>query len=259
LGVELIGLGVAVPGVVCQHDGMVRVAPNLGWDETPVGKRLRERLGLPVVVGNDANLGAIAEHARGVAAGVDNLVYVHGEVGVGGGVISNGALLTGSAGYGGEVGHMRVNPQGSPCRCGSWGCWETEVGEDVLVAKAGRRSGGRPAVDKVLQAAAAGEPRAVAAVEDVARWLGVGLVNIAACYNPDMVVLGGLFATILSLAAPVIVAELSAGLTNSGHLDLVLVPPMLGDEAVLMGAAESAFDSLLGDPAQFPARSPARR
>src|SRR5262249_3701790 len=152
-----------------------------GWREVPLGarlaSRLRARLGLDLVVScrNDASLGALAEHTRGTAMGVSNLLYVYGEVGVGGGIVADGHLLEGAHGYGGEVGHMRVNPDGAPCRCGSRGCWETEIGEDALVTLAGRRPGGRSVVEEVLLAARRGEQAAEQAVELVARWTGVGL------------------------------------------------------------------------------------
>ena len=129
-----VGTAVAVPGVVRHRDGLVQFAPNLGWVEVPLGEALGEALGFgrPVVIGNDADFGAVAEHARGAAVGVQNLVYLSGEVGVGGGIILDGRPLAGTGGYAGEVGHMRVNPRGRVCRCGAVGCWETEIGEDVL-------------------------------------------------------------------------------------------------------------------------------
>ncbi|MGH8920221.1 MAG: ROK family transcriptional regulator, partial [Actinomycetes bacterium] len=153
-GIDLVGVGVAVPGVVRRHDGLVHFAPNLGWREQPLGARLVTAVeagvgrALPVSCRNDAGLGAWAEHIRGIGAGVANLVYLHAEVGVGGGIIADGRLLEGSAGYSGEVGHLRLNPEGAPCRCGSRGCWETEVGEDALVMLAGRRPGGRAVVQE---------------------------------------------------------------------------------------------------------------
>ena len=98
----------------------------------------------PIVVANEADLGALAEHRRGAAAGADDVIFLSGEVGLGGGLIVGGRPLTGVAGYGGEVGHMPVNPlAGATCRCGSVGCWETEVGEEALLVRAGRpRDGG---------------------------------------------------------------------------------------------------------------------
>lgn len=259
-GLTVVGVGVAVPGIVRRQDGLVHFAPNLGWRDVPLGIRLRSRLlrrlglDLPVTCRNDAGLGALAEHARGIGSGVANLVYLHAEVGVGGGIVVDGSLLEGAAGYGGEVGHMRLNPDGAPCRCGSRGCWETEVGEDALVALAGRRPGGRAAVEEVLHAAASGEPVARRALDGVARWLGVGVANLVNCFNPDMVVLGGLFADVMAHAGPVVVAQMRTGLVTPAHLDVVLAPPSLGRQSVLLGAAEVALEPLLSDPASLPLR-----
>lgn len=260
--VELVGVGVAVPGVVRREDGMVHVAPNLGWQEVPLGAELKARLGqalglhLPVSCSNDANLGALAEHVRGVGSGTTNLVYVYTEVGVGGGFVVDGRLVEGSHGYGGEVGHMKVNPQGSPCRCGSHGCWETEIGEDALVRSAGRSPGGREVVDEVLAAAAAGDPAANEAVHLVARWVAIGLANLVNCLNPDVVVLGGLLADLLDTCREEIQAEMSSSLVTAAHLAVQLVPASLGSESVLLGAAETALEPILSDPGALPPLEP---
>jgi predicted NBD/HSP70 family sugar kinase len=255
---QTVGIGVAVPGVVRAEDGLVHFAPNLAWREVPLGARLASRirsqigLSIPVLCRNDAKLGAVAEHTRGVGSGVANLVYVHAEVGVGGGIIADNKLLEGTSGYAGEIGHMRVNPEGTPCRCGSRGCWETEVGEDTLVVLAGRRPGGRAAVDEVLTAAAGGEQAAGRALEAVARWVGIGLANIVNCFNPDMVVLGGFFADVLEIAGQTVTAQLRAGLVTQAQLEVQLVAPGLGRDAVLIGAAEVALEPVLGDPGCIP-------
>ena len=109
---------------------------------------------VPIAVANEADLGALAEQRRGAAAGAEDVIFLSGEVGLGGGLIVGGRPLTGIAGFGGEVGHMPVNPvSGTTCRCGSIGCWETEVGEPALLARAGLPvDGGRAAVDAVLGA-----------------------------------------------------------------------------------------------------------
>ncbi|MGC2207529.1 MAG: ROK family transcriptional regulator, partial [Candidatus Dormiibacterota bacterium] len=121
----VLAMGVAVPGSVRSDDGLVHFAPNLGWRNAPLGTRLRQETSgdTEVRIGNDANLGAMAEHSRGIAGGVNDLVYLHAEVGVGGGIITGGRMLEGFSGYGGEVGHIQVNPNGSACHCGARGCW----------------------------------------------------------------------------------------------------------------------------------------
>ena len=254
VGIEIVGVGVAVPGVVRRQDGMVHHAPNLGWRDVPLGgrlaSRLRARLGLDLVVScrNDASLGALAEYTRGIAMGVSNLLYVYGEVGVGGGIVADGHLLEGANGYGGEVGHMRVNPDGAPCRCGSRGCWETEIGEDALVTLAGRRPRGRAVVDEVLDAARRGDRVAQQAVQLVARWTGVGLANLVNCLNPEMVILGGLLGDLLQVAGAEIHAHMRNALVTPAHQGVQLVAPQLGAESVLLGAAEVALEPILADP-----------
>ena len=192
----LVGVGVGVAGVVRRADGFVSMAPNLGWQDVALGRAVACALAdaAPVSVANEAALGALAEQRRGVARGQDHVVFISGEVGVGGGIIVDGKPLTGAAGYGGEVGHMTVNPDGARCHCGSIGCWETEVGGGALTYRAGRSDEGeRAGVEAVVRDAAQGSETALAALDHVGRWLGLGLASLVNILNPRLVVLGGLF------------------------------------------------------------------
>lgn len=253
-GDVLVGAGTAVVGTVRRADGLVSLAPNLGWHDEPLGERLARALGpdVPVHVGNEADLGALGELHRGVAIGVDDLVFVSGEVGVGGGIIVGGTPLQGAAGYAGEIGHMPVNPAGVRCRCGSVGCWETEVGEDALLRRAGYPYGGGPReVELVLRDAAAGESQALAALQEVGHWLGIGLAGLVNVFNPSLVVLGGLFGRMHPFVSSTIDGELDRlGLASSRRLVRV-APAALGIDAPLIGAAELAFEPLLADPAAW--------
>ncbi|MEU6740360.1 ROK family transcriptional regulator [Streptosporangium sandarakinum] len=139
-----VGVAAAFSGGVDRGNGVVRFGPNMGpAEDVPFAEEMTRRLafGMPVKVGNDANLAALAEHSRGVGVGCRDLIYLHGDVGVGGGIIVNGQLLGGHAGFGGEIGHMVVNPKGRLCGCGSLGCLEAEVGERTLLEAAGRVPG----------------------------------------------------------------------------------------------------------------------
>jgi predicted NBD/HSP70 family sugar kinase len=248
----LIGVGASIVGVVRRTDGLVSMAPNLGWTDVPLGERLAAALGLsmPVHVANDADLGALAERRRGAAFGADHVLYIAGEVGVGGGVIVDGKPFTGLAGYGGEVGHMPVNPEGTTCGCGAIGCWETEVGAGALLRRAGHPAGGGQAeVDAVLREADAGEPAAIRALDDVAHWLGVGLAGLINLFNPRLVVLGGLFARIHPLVGEIVEMELDRRALPAPRALVRVVPASLGVDASLLGAAEHAFEPLLADPA----------
>ena len=120
-GRRCLGIGVAVPGAVGLRDGVVRFAPNLGWANAPFTAALSSRLGMTVVCDNDAHLGARAEHLRGVAVGRDNIAYLAGSVGVGGGFIVGGQPLTGASGYAGEIGHLSLEPDGPSAAAGTPG------------------------------------------------------------------------------------------------------------------------------------------
>ena len=253
----IVGVGVAVAGVVRRRDGQVAMAPNLGWIDEPFGERLAAALGMdvPVIVANDADLGALAEHLRGAGVGVDDLIYVSGEVGVGGGAIVGGRPLDGLAGYGGEIGHLPVNPGGSPCRCGSIGCWETEVGEGALLALAGLSpDAGRSGIDLVLREAQAGNQVAVAALEHVGRWLAVGLAALVNILNPQLIVLGSMHGRIYPAIRHTVEAGLSARALPAPRALVRIVPATLGADAPLIGAAELALEPILVDPAGFMAR-----
>ena len=251
---SLLGIGVAMVGVVRLGDGLVRLAPNLGWQDVPLGELLarRLRLGLPVTVANEADLGALAEHRRGVAAGIDDVLYLSGEVGVGGGLIIGGQPLIGAAGYAGEVGHMPVNPVGATCRCGSTGCWETEVGERALLRRAGRpTSSGRAAVDDVIASAEGGSARALAALSETGEWLGIGLAGLVNLFNPTLVVLGGLFGRMAPFVADEVEEALDRRALRAPREVVRVVPTSLGADATLIGAAENAFEPFLVDPAAW--------
>jgi len=247
-----IGIGVAMVGVVRRDDGLVSMAPNLGWTDVPLGERLAEALGTraPIHVANEADLGALAEHRRGAAIDVEHMLYISGEVGVGGGIIVAGQPLTGVAGYGGEVGHVPVNPNGAACHCGSVGCWETEVGERALLRRAGHAvDGGRREVDAVLAEAESGDPTALAALEAVGGWLGIGLAGLVNIFNPELVVLGGLFGRIHPFVIATVEHSLDRLALAAPRRLVRVVPATLGVDAPLLGAAELAFEVLLADPA----------
>ncbi|MFI6822323.1 ROK family protein [Micromonospora sp. NPDC050187] len=250
-GAVCVGAGVAVVGMVRRDDGLVRSNPTTGWVDEPFGELLRAGLGTghPVAVGNVADLAVLAEHVRGVAVGCDNVIYLHGDAGVGAGIIAGGRRVTGHAGYGGEVGHMVVNPGGHPCGCGSRGCWETEIGGPALLRAAGRDGvEGQDAVLSVVDPAARGDASAQAAVRQAGDWLGFGVANLVNILNPEMVVFGGTMRDLYLAAAAQVRSRLNSMALAACREHVRLRTPKLGDEAPLIGAAELAFERLLADP-----------
>ncbi|MEU4508164.1 ROK family transcriptional regulator [Nonomuraea wenchangensis] len=252
-GAVCVGVGASYCGLIRRADGTVRYGPHLGWVDQAFGAELAAGLGLglPVEVGNEAHLGAIAEHVRGAGRDVDNLIYLHGDVGVGGGIIVGGQLLDGDAGYGCELGHMLINPfDGRPCLCGSRGCLEAEVGEEALLDYAGRSGDliGRPGVRAVVALAGAGDARARDALDRVGDWLGVGVVNLVNLFNPALVVFGGMLRDVYPAAAPRVRARIDAHVLPVSRERVRLAVTALGDDTTLAGAAELAFADLLDNP-----------
>ena len=242
-----VGIGVGICGVVSADEGLVRFAPNLGWVDVPLGRLLAAKLGtsLRISIGNDGDLGAMAEHLRGAAVGLSDVVYISGEVGIGGGIILGGQPMTGSGGFGGEIGHMSVNPQGRTCRCGRRGCWETEIGDEAVLLTTGAPPEAELA--DVLAAYAAGERWPQLGMRRVGRWLGVGVVNLVNIFNPQAVIFGGVSRHLFQATEPMVRAALEGAL--AGPRDQVqLRLPALGDDSIAIGAAELAFAPLLEDP-----------
>ncbi len=248
-----IASGVAIAGMVRRADGMVRLGPTIGWVDEPLGEALAEVLEMdaPIAVGNGADLGALAEHTRGCAMDSENVVYLHGDVGVGGGIIASGRPVAGHGGYGGEVGHMVVSPNGRPCSCGSRGCWETEIGEHALLRAADRDGTGREGILTVVDAATRGDAMAQSAVRQVGDWLGFGVANLVNIFNPETVIFGGTLRDVYLAGAAQVRSRLNRNALPACREHVRLRTPDLGDDAPLIGAAELAFQRLLTNPLEF--------
>ncbi|MFA1539369.1 ROK family transcriptional regulator [Actinomadura monticuli] len=251
-----VGAALGFPGTVRRSDDTIMFGPNLDVGDLRLGDALSRRLGLGISVSvcNDANLGALAEHERGAGVNCDNLIYLHGDVGVGGGIIAHGRLLGGDEGFGGEIGHMIINPGGRRCACGSSGCLEAEVGERALLHHAGRDEipgqAGRDAVRDVLASADAGDIVAREALHRVGTWLGLGVASLVNVFNPGMVVFGGTLRDIYLGAAAQVRSVLATGALAAPREKVKLRTAALGDDTTLVGAAEFAFAEVLADPVQ---------
>lgn len=245
----VVGIGLAVPGPVRASDGLVTLAPHLEWQNEPVGQALEAATGYPVFAGNDANLGAVAEWVRGAGRGATNLIYVNGGAsGIGGGVIANGAPLTGRSGYAGELGHTLVNSAGVHCHCGSTGCLETEVTRAELLAVLGLTDEQSGRLEEVLARRAA-EPAVAEVVQRQLGYLGRALANAVNVFNPELVILGG-FLGPLYAADPQHLEDVVRTIVMTGLRDDVrIVRSELGDDLLAVGAAELSFVPLINDPA----------
>ncbi len=255
-GLRPVGATVGLPGLVDADRGVLLVAPNLGWRDVPVVDDLRRRLGepgFPVTADNEANLAALAELWEGTARGLSDVLYVSGEIGVGAGLIVRGELFRGSRGFGGEFGHMTLDRGGRPCACGSRGCLETLVGLEALLELAGlpamgATGGSAGPVRELVERAGRGDERALGALEEAGRWLGVGIASAANLLNFQAVVLGGFFGQLAPWLEAPIAAELEAHLLGSSWATPRILPSTLGPGAAVRGAAASSLRRVFADP-----------
>jgi len=211
-----------------------------GWDGVDVVGEWRDRLGLPVCLGNDANLGAVAEGTFGAGRGVDDFVYVMLSDGVGAGLVLGGRLYGGASGTAGEIGHVVVARDGFVCRCGNRGCLETVAGAGALIAAASHRMGPGVTLDAVLSAAGSADPGAVRLIEDAGRAVGRALSGICTVLDPAMVIVGGKTAAAGEPLLAGIRATLARGVSPAVSRSVRVVPGELGASAEALGAVAIA-------------------
>jgi glucokinase len=251
-------VGVAAAGFIEARTGVVLFAPNVAWRNEPVRDDLAKRIGLPVTVDNDANAAAWGEFRFGTAEAVRDMVLVTVGTGVGGGIVVDGQLVRGHVGVGGELGHLRLVPDGRPCGCGNRGCLEQyasgsaleRAGREVVRARTGRaaRLGAlcdhRPEELRgrmITRAAAEGDPAALELVNELGRWLGEGMAQIAAVLDPALFVVGGGVVAAGDLLIEPTRRALAASLTARAYRpEIGVQPAVLGDTAGMVGAADLA-------------------
>lgn len=250
-----VGIGVAVPGLVRSHDGLVRLAPHLGWVDEPLADMLEEATGFPVVAANDARLGTLAESLFGAGRELSDLVYLNGGAsGIGGGAIVNGAPLRGISGYAGEFGHTLVNSDGVVCHCGAVGCLETEVRRSTLLDVAGLAAADADDLETALLAAATAEessPEVLAEVHRQLDTLAITLRNAINTLNPQLIVLGGFLGALYAVAPERLDRKVSDQSLPSARDSVRIARAELGPRLLMIGAAELAFESILSDPSSF--------
>lgn len=246
----LIGVGIAVPGLVRTADGLVRLAPHFGWVDEPFTALLSLALDLPAWAGNDATLGVLAEGTFGAGRGIDDLVYLNGGAsGIGGGIVTGGRPLTGAAGYAGELGHTLVNSNGVLCHCGATGCLETEVRRAPLLELVGLDDARSDELGAALLDADSDAVRDE--VERQLGYLGVTVRNAINTLNPRRIVLGGFLAALHAAAPGKLERSVAARPLAASRESVTIVPAELGGDILMVGAAELAFAGLLADPTTF--------
>ena len=255
---ELIGIGIAAAGILDTNRGIVTTSPNLPyWRNVPLRDIVANKSGVATYMINDASAAALGEHRFGAGMGFDNMIYLTVGTGIGGGIIIDGELYSGTDGCAGEVGHMTIEVDGPQCHCGNFGCLEA-LASGWAVAKSAIthiNNGGESSIielvdgrlesitaETVAVAARRGDRLAADIVSEAAKYLGVGLSNLVNIFNPELIVIGGGLSKmgdmLLKPARKVLrkrAFQLPAGTVR-------VVRARLGSNAGIIGAAAYVFD-----------------
>jgi len=259
---RLMGVGVAVPSPVdpTRPDRLSSVVmPD--WQGTLGLEELSTRLGAPLFVDNDANLGALAEQWWGGGRGVPDFAYIKLGTGIGSGHVMAGEVYRGAAGVAGEIGHLAMDPHGEPCICGLRGCLATLVGSQALVKRAGEElagtpgstlAGGRVTMDTIEDAAIAGDPLALRIVREAAEQLGIAIASLLNMLNPSLVILGGGLTRVGDLLLEPLRDTASKRTLASSLRVTDIRLSELGPQAIAVGASTLVLKSALEDSRLFP-------
>ena len=257
---DVLAVGVGAAGLVDATAGILRFAPNLAWRDLPIARRMREALGLPCQVDNDASMAAYGEFRFGAGRGYRHLLLVTVGTGIGGGIVADGRLFRGANGFAAEIGHIIVEPDGPLCGCGNRGCWE-QVAAGRAIDRMGREEA-REHEHSILRRLAGGDPdkvtgrlvtEAARQGDDAARGilavtgarLGEGIAGLVNVLDPQIVVVGG---------GAIVAGDLMLDPARAAFRDAVeapehrprvpIVPAQLGNDAGAVGAAVLALEEL---------------
>ncbi len=252
-GARIVGVGIAVPGPVRAADGRVRHAPHLRWSDVALRELVQDATGLPVSVGNDATLGAHAEHLFGAARGADDVVYLNGGAsGIGGGLVVSGVSIGGASGYAGEFGQNRPGiSAASDRRAGPAGVLEDEVSRARLLAALQLHGADDPTLAEALRQSSSVD--VLEEVERQRRILATALANAVNVLNPSVVVLGGFLAMLVERDPAAFTDAVRAQALPACGEDVEVRAAALAEDRLLIGAAEVAFAEVIADPAAFAA------
>ena len=257
---QLLGIGIAIPGLVDVHNGILKLAPNLKWKNVPLRLIWNQQFHAPVYVENDGNAAALGEYYFGAARGTENFIYIAAGYGLGSGIIVDGKLLRGNKGYASELGHMTYDPNGAQCSCGKRGCYETiigpraviesvkklikEKGPDKTIIKISKSDQNNFNYDAVVNAAIKNDPIAIDALQDVGAKLGLAVSHLVNIFDPKMVILGGALNYAKDFIQPVVEKVVKENALQLCQEDLEITNSELGQDSSVMGAIGLVLENL---------------
>jgi glucokinase-like ROK family protein len=262
-GQPVFGIGLGLPGLVDHATGTLLFAPNLGWRNIPIRDTLEAEFSFPVYVDNEANLAALGETYFGAGQESNYVLYVVSSVGLGGGIVIDGRVMTGAAGFAGEFGHMTLDPGGLHCSCGNYGCFETLVSQHALYRRIRAAvAKGKPSslvdstegdlnkltVPMIVQAAHDGDVVALAALEETGHWLGIGIANLINALNPERVVFGGTLSLAHEYLLPVVKEVVGSRALPWSNETAEIVIAEHGPDACMIGGVATVYRVILSNP-----------
>ncbi len=258
-GDSVAGIGIGSPGNIDAASGAVLYSPNFGWHNMPLGETLRKKFSLPVFVGNDARCATLGEYTFGIGKGTKDFVLLTLGTGIGGGIVAGGQLVLGNRWGAGEVGHHQIRPRdGFVCACGKIGCFEAQASGTGLIRHAFAVAPSFPrsilldverdklSSKKIRKAAQAGDLHAVAAWNNFTADLAIGLANIIAFVNPEMIALGGGVSTAADFMLDAVRGPVETLTTMVPKGTTTIAVAQLGNDAGQVGAATMALRGGLG-------------
>jgi glucokinase len=248
---SVAGAGISSPGPCDPKRGVVTNAPNLpGFHDVHITRLVSEALGLPVLLENDANAAAYGELCFGAGRGKRHIVYVTLGTGIGGGIIIDGKIYEGASGAAGEVGHIIIDPDGPPCNCGARGCVEALASGPAIAREAKRAiadgrspimaqlaGGARPNAELVLRAAQQGDDVARDIIQRAGHSLGIGLIGVLNCLNPEALILGGGLIGLGDLYLEPAINTAKSAAFEQIMADVTITIAALGERSGALGAA----------------------
>jgi glucokinase len=257
---RVVAVGIGVAGLVDANAGVLRFSPNVSWREVPFVERLRDALGLPCQLDNDANVAAWGEWRFGAGRGYRHMLLVTLGTGIGGGIVAGRRLFRGAHGFGGEIGHIIVEPNGPLCGCGNRGCWE-QVASGHAIGRLGREAAREHPESLVAtladgvaddvtgpvvtEAAHRGDPVALEVLAEVGRRLGEGIAGLVNVLDPQVVVVGGGAVEAGDALLEPARRACERAIEGASYRPAVpIVPAEMGNDAGAIGAASLALEEL---------------
>ncbi|HLR40778.1 MAG TPA: ROK family protein [Virgibacillus sp.] len=239
---QIIGIGMGAPGPLNAKEGEITTPPNLPWRYFPIVEKLKKHMNTPILLENDANAAAIAEHWIGSGVGYENFIYLTVSTGIGAGIISDGRLLIGESGNAGDVGHTVVDPAFGVCSCGQEGCLEM-IASGTAIAKYGSQVMGRSlSTEDVFHLYHAGEERIIKLLNVIIQRLGAGCVTLINSLDPEAIVLGGGVANSGEHLLNTLQEYISKYALNPKGREVRIIPAELNQNQGVVGAAALMFD-----------------